>query len=168
MALGDEKMNDKTATSQTARKRTSDEIAQALEDLLTSIVFEDGDVDYVCVLDFRKTVKAHNCIRFEPRKLDDKRNVDIEHVRELALIERQKYQNAPYSEERIEKAKNMMCYWVPTQISDYVLLFASSDLHPDAERVFRLEVDDHKEGITKLLADLRSEMHASSAAGKAH
>ena len=155
-------MNDKTA-----RKRTADEIAQAIEDLLTEIVFEDGDVNYVCILDFRKNVKAQNCIRFEPRTLDDKRAIDIQHIRELALIERQKYQNSPYSEERMEKAKNMMCYWAPTLIGDYVLLFASSDPHPDAERVFRMEVDDHKEGITSLLRELRTEMHTPSRKGSA-
>jgi hypothetical protein len=110
-------------------------------------------------------VKAQNCIRFEPRSLDDKRAIDIQHIRELALIERQKYQNAPYSEERMEKAKNMMCYWVPTLISDCVLLFASSDPHPDAERVFKMEVDDQKEQITNLLRELRSEMHTSTAKG---
>ena len=148
------------------RKRTSDEIAQALEDLLTKIVFEDGDVDYVCVLDFRKSVKPQNCIRFEPKALNQQRVVDIEHIRELALIERQKYQNAPYSEERMEKSKNMMCYWVPTLIGDYVLFFASGDLHPEAEKVFRIEVDDRKAEIAGLLAELRSEMHATPTKGR--
>jgi len=153
-------MKETAATAQAAQKKTSDEIAQALEDLLTTVVLEDGDVDYVCVLDFRKNVKQHNCIRFEPRSLNQKRPIAIQHIRELALIERQKYQSEPYSEERFEKTKSMMCYWVPMPITDYVIFFASSDMHPEAERVFKMEVDDRKQEITNLLGELRSEMHS--------